>query len=184
LKELNARTWSQESTTIASTTQQDQVSLPQAPAPEEKSEASPLNDTFDIDGDLVADGFFFHEPVVVEQPKQFPPRYSPPSKRHVVDSVDKWAALGERRRAHATSPDTKMLSGKLRRHDGFSFYHGHEGGGFGLWDASSQQNLKWNQSRTVVRDCPRTRGRDWNWRKENRHDFGDVEWVGHWQEAH
>ncbi|KAI1406577.1 kinase-like protein [Hypoxylon fuscum] len=185
LKELNSRTWSQESKEATRTPQQDQVSSHQAPASDnEKPEASPVNDTIsnDIDGDLVADGFFFHEPVAVEQPEQFPTRYSPPSKRNCLD---KWAALGERRRAHTggsepKSPDFNM---KTKRQFGFGF-NNLQGVGIGIWDHANQQNHKWNRDRTTSRECPWSKGRDWNWRKERRHDFGEVEWVGHWQEAH
>ncbi|KAI1769548.1 kinase-like protein [Hypoxylon sp. FL1150] len=190
LKELNSRTWSQESEEATRTPQQDQVSLHQAPASDnEKPEASPVNDTIsnDIDGDLVADGFFFHEPVAVEQPQQFPARYSPPSKRSYVD---KWAALGERRRAHTgasepRSPDFNIKTNKQRQLGGFAFNNLH-GVGIGFWDNANQNNQKWNHrdARATSRECPWNKGRDWNWRKERRHDFGEMEWVGHWQEAH
>lgn len=191
LKELNSRTWSQESKDATRTPQQDQVSLHQAPASDnEKPEASPVNDTIsnDIDGDLVADGFFFHEPVAVEQPQQFLARYSPPSKRSYID---KWAALGEqRRRAHTgasepTSPDFSVKANKQRQLGGFAFNNLH-GVGTGFWDNANQHNQKWihRETRTTSRECPWNKGRDWNWRKERRHDFGEMEWVGHWQEAH
>ncbi|KAI1107246.1 kinase-like protein [Jackrogersella minutella] len=191
LKELNSRTWSQESKEATRTPQQDQASLRQAPASDyEKPEASPVNDSIsdDIDGDLVADGFFFHEPDVVEQPQQFPARYSPPSKRN---HLDKWAALGERRRAHtgASEPKSPDSSTKSRQQFGFGFNNLH-GVGMGVWDHANQHNSdsnhhKWNRdARSPSRECPWNKGRDWNWRKERRHDFGDVEWVGHWQEAH
>ncbi len=49
----------------------------------------------DIDEDLGADGFFFQEALSATEQAQTPARYSPPSKR---SNVDKWAALGERRR--------------------------------------------------------------------------------------
>ncbi|KAH9900635.1 putative serine/threonine protein kinase [Xylariomycetidae sp. FL2044] len=181
LKDMNSRTWSQESTKGPTRTQQDQVSSIQTPASvNEKPEASPVNDTIsnDIDGDLVADGFFFHEPVAVEQPKQFPLRYSPPSKRN---AVDKWAALGERRRATGSSePRSPDYSIKTKRQVGFGFNNNLHGVGMGIWDHTNHQ--KWARDRSG--ECPWTKGRDWNWRKEKRHDFGDVEWVGHWQEAH
>ncbi|KAI0013649.1 kinase-like protein [Xylariaceae sp. FL0662B] len=184
LKELNSRTWSQESQEAAHS-QQDQVSSHQAPASRnEKPEASPVNDTIsnDIDGDLVADGFFFQEPVAVEQPKQFPTRYSPPSKRN---GFDKWAALGERRRACAGAPGPKSPDCGIKSRQQFGFGFNFHGVGTGIWDhANQQQSHRWHRDRISPRDCPWNKGRDWNWRKERRHDFGDVEWVGHWQEAH
>jgi len=184
LKELNSRTWSQESKANATPTQQSRgasakMSLPQ----EEKPEASPVLDAFssDIDGDLVADGFFFEEAPVAKQPQQSLPRYSPPSKRSFLD---KWAELGERRRAFADSepksPDTGAGS---KQQAGFSF-NSSCGIGTGIWDNTNQHGYKWNRDRAIPRGCPWNKGRDWNstWRKEKRHGFGD-EWVGHWQEA-
>ncbi|KAI1335551.1 kinase-like protein [Xylariaceae sp. FL0016] len=180
LKDLNARTWSHESKTDSAPTPQDPVSSPQTLAfRTEKPGASPVND---IDDDLPADGFFFHEPVSVEQPKQFPPRYSPPSKRH---ALDKWAALGERRRGDAKVSEPKPIDygTKARRQFGNSFSN--FGIGMGAWDSSNQLSQHRNREQTSPRGgCPWNKGRDRNWRKERRHDFGDIEWVGHWQEAH
>ncbi|KAI1816183.1 kinase-like protein [Poronia punctata] len=174
LKELNSRTWSQDNKTDMVATQEDQVSSEQTPVFTEKAEPppTPMVISNDIDGDLVADGFFFEEPIAVE-PQPSPPRYSPPSKRSVMD---KWAALGERRRAFGASPEPKS-----RRQHGAG-YNNH-GMGIGLWENTHQINPKWNGDRSASRGCPWTRGRDWNWR-DKRQDFHDVEWVGHWQEAH
>ncbi|KAI0914312.1 kinase-like domain-containing protein [Ustulina deusta] len=182
LGELNSRTWSHESNADAAVIQQDSVS-DQVPAYDEKSEESPATNTIsnDIDGDLVADGFFFHEPIAIKQPAHSPPRYSPPSKRA---PIDKWTALGERRRAVAPASEPKLteFSPKLRR-----FQYGHNfnnyGIGMGMWDNPNHFNHKWNRDQSASRGCPWNKGRDWNWR-EKRHDFGDLEWVGHWQEAH
>ncbi|KAI2612239.1 kinase-like protein [Hypoxylon fragiforme] len=185
IKELNSRTWSQESKEATRTPRQDQASLHRTPASDdEKPVASPVNDSIsnDIDGDLVADGFFFHEPVAVEQPQQFPARYSPPSKR---SNADKWAALGERRRAYTGASEPKSPDfNKARRQLGFGF-NNLQGGITSIDHATlNQQNHNRNRDRATSRECPWNKGRDWNWRKERRHDFSDVEWVGHWQEAH
>ncbi|KAI0377799.1 kinase-like protein [Hypomontagnella monticulosa] len=215
LKELNSRTWSQESkeaTRTPQNQQQDPASLLQAPASDdEKPAASPVNDdstiSNDIDGDLVVDGFFFQEPVAVAEPahqQQFsPPRYSPPSKRSYLD---KWAALGERRRAYTGASEPKspdFASAKSRRQQQFGFdFNNLHGVKPGIWDHATSttttattyhhhsnitNHSKWNQNRDRTapssRECPWNKGRDWNWRKERRHEF-DLEWVGHWQEAH
>jgi len=185
-QKLNSRTWSQDGETNATPTLQDQVSRSQMPASvNEKLEASPVNDTFShhIDSDLVADGFFFQEAPAVEQPKDFPPRYSPPSKR---SATDKWVALGQHRRAVATpepkSPDYNM---KSKRQFGYSFNNSHgvfnnsHGVGIGAWDHANQNGPKGNRAKS--RDCPWNQGRDRHWRKEKRHDF---EWVGNWHDAH
>ncbi|KAI0128569.1 kinase-like domain-containing protein [Xylariales sp. AK1849] len=185
LKELNARSWSQESRENATPRQQDPESLPKAPASgDEEPVASPVNDIFnDIDGDLVADGFFFYEPVSVKQPEQFPPRYSPPSKR---SGVDKWAALGERRRAYAGSSEHKSPDfSKSGRQVGFGL-NNQIGLGMGVWDhANHNSHNRGPRDSAASRGCPWTSGRDWNRRKDRRHDFGvENEWVGNWQEAH
>ncbi|KAI1124782.1 kinase-like domain-containing protein [Nemania abortiva] len=180
LKELNSRTWSQDSKSDVAAAHEDPAP-DHVPASDEKSEVVHTNDTIsnDIDGDMVADGFFFHEPII-EKPVQSPPRYSPPPKRN---ALDKWTALGERRRAFAPVSEPKLidLSPKSRRQFGHNFNT--YGIGMGIWDNANHVGHKWNRDRSVSRGRPWNKGRDWNWR-EKRHDFGAVEWVGHWQEAH
>lgn len=182
LKNLNSRTWSQESKPDATPTQIGQATVVQESAQDDDKTAvatSPVIDTFsdDIDGDLVADGFFFHESSVPEQLDHDLPRYSPPSKRSVLD---KWAELGERRRAFTGSSESKSPdSPKSKRPFGFAF-NGSYALGTGLWDNSNQHK----RDRTIAGGCPWNKSRDWNnpWRREKRHGFGD-EWVGHWQDA-
>ncbi|KAK5627952.1 hypothetical protein RRF57_003667 [Xylaria bambusicola] len=179
LKELNSRTWSHESNVDASATQHDSASDSVTISDEKSNEptaASTISD--DIDGDLVADGFFFHEPIANKQAPPSPPRYSPPSKRN---PIDKWTALGERRRAVVSESKPIDFSAKSRRQYGYNSNNYGMGMGTGMWDNLSHH--KWNRDRSVSRGCPWNKGRDWNWR-EKRHDFSDVEWVGHWQEAH
>ncbi|KAJ2980152.1 hypothetical protein NUW58_g7023 [Xylaria curta] len=181
-KELNSRTWSHDSTVDADVEVVKQDKVPnEAPASHRQLETSPT-DTIsdDIDGDLVADGFFFHDPIPIKKPEPSPVRYSPPSKRNVID---KWAALGDRRRGFAPPPEPKPIdfSPKTRRQYGHNFNS--YGIGMGVWDNMNHISQKWNRDNAVPRGCPWNKGRDWNWR-EKRHDFGDVEWVGHWQEAH
>ncbi|GAP87472.2 putative serine threonine protein [Rosellinia necatrix] len=179
-RQHNDRTWSHDSKVGEVLAPQDPVS-DQAPEIDEHHEISLVNDTIsnDIDGDLVADGFFFHEPITIKQASQSPPRYSPPSKRN---AVDKWTALGERRRAFAPASEPKSMdfSPKSRRHFGYNLHYGI---GMGIWENSNHLNHKWNRDQSISRGCPWNKGRDWNWR-DKRHDFGDAEWVGHWQEAH
>lgn len=181
LQELNARTWSHESTTDVAKKQE------------------PVSHTHDIKGnvddDLVADGFFFHEaesesepepepaqePVLVSRSKPIKQQhitlashYSPSSKR---SNIDKWAALGERRRQQNggildsnMSPDAKP-----RHHFGIG-YKSYEAG---VWDHSNYHN-KLGGTKERVKECPWNKGRDWNWRRDRRNDLGDVEWVGGW----
>ncbi|KAJ8131186.1 hypothetical protein O1611_g2443 [Lasiodiplodia mahajangana] len=183
LKELNSRTWSHDSKSdVDATIGPEDLVSDQTPASDQKSDLSPVIDAIsdDIDSDLVADGFFFHEPIIIEKPVQSPPRYSPPSKRH---AMDKWTALGERRRAFAPASEPKLIdfSPKSRRQFGHTFNN--YGIGMGMWDSPNHWGHKGGRDQSVSRGCPWNKGRDWNWR-EKRHDFGEVEWVGHWQEAH
>lgn len=164
LKELNSRTWSQES---KGETKKAEKSVTTA--------ASVIKG--DVDDDLVADGFFFHEPTA---PKAVPatPRYSPPPKRN--NNVDKWAALGERRRAQNATVDSVTSAVKPRRHFGLGYNKSYEAG---VWDHSNshfQHNINNNHKQFGVKDRSLTRGRDWNWRRDRRTDLGDIEWVGGW----
>jgi len=189
----NARTWSHESTREDDTIRQI--------SPLESKSASFVNSlkmspetghavVNDIDGDLVADGFFFHETPAKPVYQPSPRRYSPPSKR---STLDKWSALGERRRAYTgTSESESEKSPELwkgrRNMVGF-------GGGFTGFGA-----LNWdNKANTAIKDkskgCPWVRDRN---RDETEHrgkskpliDHGDLEWVdrhslgGFWNDFH
>ncbi|KAI0971195.1 kinase-like domain-containing protein [Xylaria arbuscula] len=182
LKGLNSRTWSHESIVDATVTRQHDVSDHGSESDTEADEspaADPISN--DIDGEMV-DGFFFEEHVTIKKPAHSPTRYSPPSKR---SPIDKWTALGERRRAVApvSEPRLTEFSPKSRRQYGHNFNFNNYGAGLGMWDNSNHLNQKWGRDRSVSGGCPWNKGRDWNWR-EKRHDFGGVEWVGHWQEVH
>lgn len=198
LKQLNARTWSQESKTDDNTPRQGLSPTVKASTLNAKASVPSMDEALatNIDDDLVADGFFFHDESSTKV--QLPQRYSPPSKR---STVDKWAALGERRRAFtgssSKSPEYTLKTGRQVSNE-FSY----TSFGHGVWDhynsststTTSHHNnnysfnnhhnqiSKWN-SRDKVKDCPWNKGRDWTWRRERRPDFGDVEWVGGWQEA-
>lgn len=180
LKELNSRSWSQDSEENTTPAQQDLVSAPQALAPnEEEAEDLPVHDTFnDIDGDMFADGFFFHEPELASEPKASPPRnaLNTPSK------VDKWAALGERRRAYTGSSEQKSPGSKSPQHFGFGSKNQY-GLGNGVWDYTENGHQKGTKDRTASRDCPWNKGRDWNWRKEQRQESSFFGWVGDWRQA-
>lgn len=165
-QELNSRTWSHES----------------------KGDNKDHGIKGNVDDDLVADGFFFHEPELV-QPRRIPetPRYSPPSKR---SNVDKWAVLGERRRGQQQCHQHVPFEGDLspgareRRHFGFGFKSFEAG----VWDSHQQHQIHYNKSpqphqwhkERAVKACPWNKGRDLNWRRDKRHDLGDIEWVGGW----
>ncbi|KAF4633205.1 hypothetical protein G7Y89_g4906 [Cudoniella acicularis] len=168
----NARTWSHESKS------DDDDTIRRGPL-EPKSSSSVNISKFNpeaaqaaasnIDGDIVADGFFFHETPQKPVSPQTPARYSPPSKR---TSFDKWSALGDRRRAYTGTSDSEK-SPELWKARGLGF----TGFGAGVWDNKS--------TTTVIKDkgngCPwvKDRARDRPQRRGSRPaaDLGDLEWV-------
>lgn len=213
LKEMNSRTWSHESKTATVAVDDDNTPrLGLSPA----TKTTSLHADHDIpsidmalgsnidDEDLTADGFFFHElPAAKASPKQ---PESPGSKR---SGVDKWAVLGERRRAYtgnsSHAPDSTSRSGRgnvgsgsLGNGHGVFDFHGNSHHNSYLLSGhhtspphhSTTATGKWihHANKDRAKECPRhrVRDRDWNsdWRKEKRHGFGDLEWVGGWQEAH
>lgn len=132
----------------------------------------------DIDADLVADGFFFHD--TPQKPVQRgPPRYSPPSKR---TTFDKWSALGERRRAHTGTSESEKSAeaGKVRRNFGVGF----SGFGVQVWDNKANSIVKEKgKERPWVRDRDKVRDHhEWRSRARPLVDLGDLEWVGGWSE--
>ncbi|KAM5353775.1 hypothetical protein ACJ41O_000425 [Fusarium nematophilum] len=171
LQELNARTWSQES---KEENKEDIKKTDKVAQPEAVSHAHDIKGN--IDDDLVADGFFFQEAPVTKQPHvTLAPRYSPPPKR---SPLDKWAALGERRRGQAATLDSikSVDIVKPRRHNFGIGYKSYEAG---VWDHSNYHH-KFGAAKERAKECPWNKGRDWNWRRDRRADLGDVEWVGGW----
>lgn len=117
-------------------------------------------------------GFIFedHTPV--------PTRYSPPSKRTIMD---KWAALGDKRRAQQQqtpqkssrpSPQTPQPSAKRAR--------------AGSW----RRRLTLGQNHTNNSDIwvpkePWSASKDWRQHPNfSSDDIGDLEWVGGWHDLH
>jgi len=163
----NARSWSHESTHDDDTIRQGGPLQPKNSSSVNTQSTKPdLGHIManDIDSDLVADGFFFHDAPrkAVEIQKQ---RYSPPSKR---SNVDKWSALGERRRAYTGSSESERSPElwKVRRDVGLGF------AGFGakIWDTKAH-NVK-----DKGKECPWIKERAPEQRSRKLH--GDLEWVG------
>ncbi|KAI5457893.1 putative serine/threonine protein kinase [Mariannaea sp. PMI_226] len=184
LKEINSRSWSQES-------KEQKIVPSEEPMPFPVSDAHDIKG--DIDDDLVADGFFFQEAPAPKAHVTLTPRYSPPPKR---SPLDKWEALGERRRGQTTHTlDSFKSLDSLKPRQHFSFgYKSYEAG---VWDHSNYQHKLGNNNihnkqqqqhnhhhqQERVKGCPwnkGSKGRDWNWRRDRRADLGDVEWVGGW----
>lgn len=163
-QEQNARTWSHES---------EDVIVGRMGLSEPKS-SSFINikpsgnkvhkaDVKDIDNDP-NDGFFFQDNTMTRQ--YSPPRYSPPTKRN---TFDKWAALGDKRRAfNGKSPGGDKSSEIWRsrkdtaQHEkGLGFFG--FGTGVGFWDKGDKVNGK---------------VKDWGKAHQCRRELGDLEWVG------
>jgi hypothetical protein len=97
LKEMNSRTWSHDSK-VGEHDNDDTPRQGLSPATKSAVLHIPSIETTisdDIDGDLVADGFFFQE---APPAKESRPVKTPDSPSSTREGVDKWAALGERRR--------------------------------------------------------------------------------------
>lgn len=182
LKELNSRTWSQDSKENA-TPRPDDKPL-EAPVFEEKPVAS-TQDTFNVDGDFASD-FYFHEssePITIEKPAAI-------NAVHTPSKQDKWSALGERRRAAGSSPEQhKSFNEHKSPNNQFNFaklpHHQYGSAtkkqfGLGNGDITDNSFNKWNKDRNTPRDCPWNKGRDVTWRKDRQESlFG---WVG-WRSA-
>ncbi|KAI9700344.1 MAG: hypothetical protein M1836_002359 [Candelina mexicana] len=113
------------------------------------------------DGGNENDVFFFEE----HQPRQSPARYSPPSKRSIAD---KWAALGERRRAFQASTfhnteSEKQATERNGRRGLVRKLSGYVGGVWGRKDT----------------------GKDWrHGNRQHRDEDVDAEWVEGWHNLH
>ncbi|KAG4443973.1 hypothetical protein IFR05_000613 [Cadophora sp. M221] len=176
----NARTWSHESKQDEDDTirrgplEPKSSSFVNITKPNPEAVRAAAND---IDGDLVADGFFFHDTPKEMVIPQYSPRYSPPPKR---TTGDKWSKLGERRRAYTGTSDSEKSPElwKARRNVGLGFSG--FGAGVGVWDKLN----------TVKDTSAKDRGKGCPWAKEKNRDHhgykrhGDLEWVGGFTDLH
>lgn len=119
-----------------------------------------------VDGVSENDGFFFQD---AGSPTT--PRYSPPIKRTVMD---KWAALGNRRRAYqakdVTDSGKQPTGGTWRRGLGFSI-SGNIGGRRDGKDSVGNKVRDWRRNQEFEQ-------------KAHGQDDGDLEWVGGWKDLH
>ena len=128
-------------------------------------------------------GFYFDE-----QHKANNLRYSPPSKRSIMD---KWSALGDRRRGTtpgSSLPDAKRTRTAVRNwrpNFGFGLGKGllhDDGNDTGVMDQRKgaldwNLNRDWRRKNPVKPTTPRRR-------KHEGDDIGDLEWVGGWNDLH
>ncbi|EKD20338.1 serine/threonine-protein kinase [Drepanopeziza brunnea f. sp. 'multigermtubi' MB_m1] len=187
----NSRTWSHES--------KHEEDVKNAREPLEPKNSSSVNISKlshdarlaavnDIDGDLVADGFFFHDAPEKEEviPASSPPRYSPPPKRA---TSDKWSKLGERRRALNGTSDSEKPRVLWNPHERV----GHVGlglsgfrAGVGVWENRLNMVVKDMSAKPKSKGCPWAKERARDPQGYNRHgdQIPDLEWAGGYNDLH
>ena len=133
-----------------------------------------------LDGANESDGYVVGAVPIPKPNPRLHPRYTPPSKRFIMD---KWAALGHRRRAYQGDSqggsDGKPAAAGNWRNDWRN--------GLGLKVFAG--NMVWGTGRKEKGD---TRGRSWRQvppappspPSHPHEDPGDFEWVGGWHDLH
>ncbi|KAF2462345.1 kinase-like domain-containing protein [Lineolata rhizophorae] len=134
-------------------------------------------------------GFIFEQH---HSPKDVP-RYSPPSKRS--NFMDKWAALGDRRRAHPTpeknAPAAANVNGSVRKRSrasswrrnniqGASSWFQHHNNDSGVWE-NGHYHYHHQQGQQGRKEGKKEWSLSKDWRQHPNHsasDLGDLEWVG------
>jgi hypothetical protein len=117
-------------------------------------------------------------------------RYSPPSKR---SALDKWAALGDRRRAHPTPSKTpsstssapprkrsRAGSWRARNIDWNSKHHSHNGNEIGVLEQHERIHSGGkNKDLSSLKVEPWTLSKDWRQHAspQQEDDVHDIEWV-------
>ncbi|KAF6823481.1 serine threonine protein [Colletotrichum musicola] len=183
LQQLNSRTWSHDSK-MDNLDESDTVDATPIATTPQRAHYDSVKIHSDIDGDLVADGFFFQDSSPPKARAMLPAHHQTPSKR---EQVDKWAALGERRRAYTGSSYSHKAGdwGRQQRAIGLGFNSYMSGPSEHHPNNMNNNHHQHKSPKEKVKECPWNKGREWNyWRREKRADLADVEWVGGWQEAH
>lgn len=127
-----------------------------------------------------------HTGFIFEEHTPIAPRYSPPSKRTVMD---KWAALGDRRRAQTPSQhhNTPQKPVKTHKQTPPTPNSARKRSRTGSW----RRPIHWGPSQhenVGVWEKPKDNwslSKDWRQHPEPSHDdIGDLEWVGGWNDLH
>ncbi|KAI9721503.1 MAG: hypothetical protein M1812_002265 [Candelaria pacifica] len=174
-REKNSRSWSQESKEVDDTIRREGLlgledsTIVNVRTSSSNGRRAPNNQ----DGGNENDVFFFEE----HKSRQSPTRYSPPSKRSIAD---KWAALGERRRAfqantfHNSDSEKQATVSNGRRGLARKF-SGYVGGVWGRKDTTKD----------TVKDTIKDTVKDWRHENRQRRDEDvDTEWVEGWHNLH
>jgi hypothetical protein len=122
-----------------------------------------------------------HTGFVFEEHTPTVPRYSPPSKRTIMD---KWAALGDRRRGQQQTPPKPTKSAKMAQPTPTS---ARKRSRTGSW----RRPINWGHNNNNHENGVWERKDNWSlskdWRQHPNHsndDIGDLEWVGGWNDLH
>lgn len=169
-REQNSRSWSQESNDDDPTIRRGGLAEVKSSSYVNTRTRSPGHNDANangtgFDGVNQNDVFYFEDRV----PPTIP-RYSPPSKRTITD---KWAALGNRRRA--SQSNNAPVSAKRSAISSWRREVGMDSGNDGVWDR-----------KTIVRSSVKDWRRDTHrpYRHHQRDDDVDHEWVGGWHDLH
>ena len=177
-REYNSRTWSQESKDKDTTVRRSGLSEIKDSATNARARTPKQEQPATRDSVSEHDVFIFEDTS---------PRYSPPSKRPVVENttpakrsiMDKWVALGNRRREYGQynqSTESLPASGRKRLNTGNNWRSG-----FGLKVFSG--NGGWNGGRDRSNRKENAAAKVLDWRRDTRglsHESlrDDAEWVG------
>jgi len=109
------------------------------------------------------------------------PKYSPPSKRTIMD---KWAALGDRRRGQQQTPQKSVKSPKQSQATPTSGRKRSRTGSWRRpinWGPSQHENVGLFEKKDIW-----NLSKDWRQHPNHSHedDIGDLEWVGGWHDLH
>lgn len=174
-REHNSRTWSQESKGDDPTLRTVLSEIRNASEMNARSQ-NPLRNPSVVSLDGVTEKHNRYRESM-KAPKSMP-RYSPPSKRTILD---KWVALGNRRRAYNRSDNPPAEANKKRT------INGSWRNGLGLKVFSG--NVGWG---TSGKEKERVENKVRDWRQDahvhqpryQRDDHGEFEWVGGWHDLH
>jgi len=110
------------------------------------------------------------------------PKYSPPSKR---TAMDKWAALGDRRRALQLQQQTPQKSVKTSRSAQATPNSARKRSRAGSWRRPLNCGPYLHENSGVwERKDNWTLSKDWRQHDPYQDDIGDLEWVGGWNDLH
>ncbi|KAL9601708.1 MAG: hypothetical protein Q9219_002319 [cf. Caloplaca sp. 3 TL-2023] len=197
-REHNSRTWSFESNN-------EDITIGRNPLPEAKTPSSANARTIKPHEKDFPEAVNDHEEFVFEDavaPQSTTPRYSPPSKRNCSPPrrsiMDKWAALGNRRRAYhegdgnvTPQPSRKRGNAGVSWRDGLGFKafssnisFGGVGSGKARKDSLNSKVRNWRRDGCVQQQQLQHQDHSTQKDIEAAGTCNDPEWVGGWDSLH